>query len=214
MNLHCGGHARQLWSGLRLCWRRRPRRRVLRSTTNQRHQTDGDNQHRSLRAQIPSAHKPGLEALRSAQFVSSGRRYSCGHGFLVFPPETRGARKPMSLRRPLRKLPTPVLSGSGSRVFLSPAYRSTPVSITRLKHYCPSFANSIFLLVCRAPRHHRYSWRMGPVSLSLTRDSSSYGTPLINSPAPCGTKRSTVLEWMFTNTTRQSVEVPFHRTRS
>jgi hypothetical protein len=34
-----------------------------------------------------------------------------------------------------RKLPTPVLSGSGSRVFLSPAMlRSTPVSITQLKH--------------------------------------------------------------------------------
>jgi hypothetical protein len=34
-----------------------------------------------------------------------------------------------------RKLPTPVLSGSGSRVFLSPAIlRSTPVSIAQLKH--------------------------------------------------------------------------------
>jgi hypothetical protein len=29
----------------------------------------------------------------------------------------------------LRKLPTPVLSGSGSRVFLSPTSWSTPVSI-------------------------------------------------------------------------------------
>ena len=35
----------------------------------------------------------------------------------------------------LRKLPTPVLSGSGSRVFLSPAIlRSTPVSMIQLKH--------------------------------------------------------------------------------
>jgi hypothetical protein len=41
-----------------------------------------------------------------------------------------------------RKLPTPVLSGSGSRVFLSPAMpRSTPVSISRLKHRGRGIAN-------------------------------------------------------------------------
>jgi hypothetical protein len=39
------------------------------------------------------------------------------------------------------KLPTPVLSGSGSRVFLSPTLWSTPVSIIRLKHSQPDFAN-------------------------------------------------------------------------
>src|ERR1700677_417296 len=37
-----------------------------------------------------------------------------------------------------RKLPTPVLSGSGSRVFLSPAMpRSTPVSMIQLRHCGP-----------------------------------------------------------------------------
>ncbi len=35
------------------------------------------------------------------------------------------------------KLPTPVLSGSGSRVYLSPTSWSTPVSFTRLKHFWP-----------------------------------------------------------------------------
>ena len=39
------------------------------------------------------------------------------------------------------KLPTPVLSGSGSRVFLSPTSWSTPVSIIRLEHSQPDFAN-------------------------------------------------------------------------
>ena len=40
----------------------------------------------------------------------------------------------------LPKLPTPVLSGSGSRVFLSPTPWSTPVSIMRLKHSAEEFA--------------------------------------------------------------------------
>jgi hypothetical protein len=40
-----------------------------------------------------------------------------------------------------RKLPTPVLSGSGSRVFLSPTSWSTPVSIIKLKHSSWDIAN-------------------------------------------------------------------------
>ena len=61
-----------------------------------------------------------------------------GHGFLCFDfPETKEHELRWMEEVPLgsRKLPTPVLSGSGSRVFLSPAIlRSTPVSMTPLKH--------------------------------------------------------------------------------
>ena len=42
----------------------------------------------------------------------------------------------------LRKLPTPVLSGSGSRVFLSPTSWSTPVSMTSFKHSQLEFASA------------------------------------------------------------------------
>jgi hypothetical protein len=58
--------------------------------------------------------------------------------FLCFVlPETKELEPRWKEEVPLsqRKLPTPVLSGSGSRVFLSPAIlRSTPVSTIQLKH--------------------------------------------------------------------------------
>jgi hypothetical protein len=58
--------------------------------------------------------------------------------FLCFVlPETKELELRWNEEVPLgsRKLPTPVLSGSGSRVFLSPAIpRSTPVSMIQLKH--------------------------------------------------------------------------------
>src|SRR5580658_6318154 len=50
----------------------------------------------------------------------------------------------MRRKLPLRfkKLPTPVLSGSGSRVFSQPhSLWSTPVSIMQLKHSAPGLAN-------------------------------------------------------------------------
>jgi hypothetical protein len=47
------------------------------------------------------------------------------------------------------KLPTPVLSGSGSRVSLSPTSWSTPVSIVLLKHSWGGFASGIRVVEVR-----------------------------------------------------------------
>jgi len=76
----------------------------------------------------------------------AGDEVGCLHGLLLLQKCVKQRSPSCAARKTaaqLRKLPTPVLSGSGSRVISQPHNTwSTPVSITRLKHYFRRFCKS------------------------------------------------------------------------